>query len=147
LSAFMRPLAAHGWAPFVGLGIIVLSATGLLAETSSYFGPEAAHAGAGGAVGRGVTAGLQASLGEFGTWLVLIAGVPIGVLFITQVSYGAVPRMVNGRHKRGRGSRRARPGGATAAAGELLAEIPAAMTSDVAADVVETPPPPVVVEP
>ncbi len=147
LSAFMRPLAAHGWAPFVGLGIIVLSATGLLAETSSYFGPEAAHAGAGGAVGRGVTAGLQASLGEFGTWLVLIAGVPIGVLFITQVSYSAVSRMVNVRLKRWRRSKPAHPGRATAAAGEPLTEIPAAMTSDVADDVVETPPPPVVVEP
>jgi len=147
LSAFMRPLAAHGWAPFVGLGIIVLSATGLLAETSSYFGPEAAHAGAGGAVGWGVTAGLQASLGEFGTWLVLVAGVPIGVLFITQVSYSAVSRMVNVRLKRWRRSKPAHPGRATAAAGEPLTEIPAAMTSDVADDVVETPPPPVVVEP
>src|SRR5439155_300575 len=147
LSAFMRPLAAHGWAPFVGLGIIVLSATGLLAETSSYFGPEAAHAGAGGAVGWGVTAGLQASLGEFGTWLVLVAGVPIGVLFITQVSYSAVSRMVNVRLKRWRRSKPAHAGRATAAAGEPLTEIPAAMTSDVADDVVETPPPPVVVEP
>ena len=147
LSAFMRPLAAHGWAPFVGLGIIVLSATGLLTETSSYFGPEAAHAGAGGAVGWGVTAGLQASLGEFGTWLVLVAGVPIGVLFITQVSYSAVSRMVNVRLKRWRRSKPAHAGRATAAAGEPLTEIPAAMTSDVADDVVETPPPPVVVEP
>jgi DNA segregation ATPase FtsK/SpoIIIE, S-DNA-T family len=148
LSAFMRPLAANGWAPFVGVGIIVLSATGLLAETSSYFGPEAAHAGAGGAVGRGVTAGLQASLGEFGTWLVLLAGVPIGVLFITQVSYSAVSRVVNTRLKRWRKSKPARPARATAALGDAAPEIEAATALALADEAVETsPPPPVVVEP
>src|SRR5207247_9348225 len=85
--------------------------------------------------------------GEFGTWLGLAAGVPIGVLCFTQVSYSAVSRMVNVRLKRWRRSKPAHPGRATAAAGEPLTEIPAAMTSDVADDVVETPPPPVVVEP
>src|SRR5262249_37597916 len=87
LSAFIRPLVAHGWPPFVGVGIIFLSATGLLAETSVLLAPESATIDAGGIVGWGVAAGLHASLGDVGTWLVLVAGMPIGVLFITQVSY------------------------------------------------------------
>ena len=52
LSAFVRPLVVtRGWPPFAGVGIIVLSATGLLAETSVLLAPPTDHAGAGGFVG------------------------------------------------------------------------------------------------
>src|SRR2546425_4349257 len=149
LSAFVRPLVVtRGWPPFAGVGIIVLSATGLLAETSVLLAPPTDHAGAGGFVGWTVVGGLRTSLGEVGAWLVLIAGVPIGVLFITQVSYGAISRMVNTRLKRWRKSKPARPNRMTAATAEPFIEIPAGATVAIPDEPVEvTPPPPVVVEP
>src|SRR5206468_3372981 len=119
LSAFVRPLVVtRGWPPFAGVGIIVLSATGLLAETSVLLATPTDHAGAGGLVGWAVVGGLRTSLGDVGAWLVLIAGVPIGVLFITQVSYGAISRMVNTRLKRWRKAKPGRTSRATATLAE-----------------------------
>jgi len=147
MSVFVRPMVTRGWPPFAGLGIIVLSATGLLAETSAALESTTAH---GGAVGWAVAAGLRAMLGDVGTWLVLIAGVPVGVLFVTQVSYGAISRVVGVRFRRWRKSKPAVAGKARVLASEPLIEVPAAPVvaiDDDAAVEVAPPPRPVVVEP
>jgi DNA segregation ATPase FtsK/SpoIIIE, S-DNA-T family len=148
LSAFVRPLVVtRGAPPFVGVGIIVLSATGLLAETSALLASEAAPATAGGLVGRVVVGGLRASLGEVGAWLVLMAGIPIGVLFITQISYGAISRMVSTRLKRWRKAKPTRAGRTAAALSEPFLELSGGTALAAEESVEPTPPPPIVVEP
>jgi DNA segregation ATPase FtsK/SpoIIIE, S-DNA-T family len=98
LGVFVRPLAPRGWSPLAGLGLLVLSATGLMALASS--APPATGSTeiqAGGLIGWGLAEGLRAAVGEVGTWLVVVAGVPVGGLFVTQVSYGAIWRVIGAR--------------------------------------------------
>jgi S-DNA-T family DNA segregation ATPase FtsK/SpoIIIE len=46
----------------------------------------------GGIVGWAVAEALGMSVGAVGTWIILLALVPVGVLFVTQISYGVVSR-------------------------------------------------------
>ncbi len=152
VNLFLRPLTMRGWAPFVGLAVILLSATGLLALTAAATASVPSHdytPGAGGVVGWGVTEGLRVTLGSVGAWIVVLTGLPIGVLFVTQVSYAALTRMVStriARYRRRRASaaRTTRPAPAPTLtalpdADALLAALPEPL--------VEEPRPPVVVEP
>jgi S-DNA-T family DNA segregation ATPase FtsK/SpoIIIE len=92
-SAFVRPSTIRGRLPLLGLAALLLSATGLLGHASAV----SDGVDRGGLVGWALTSGLGAALGATGTWLVLLAGVPIGVLFLTQVSYAALARTTGAR--------------------------------------------------
>jgi S-DNA-T family DNA segregation ATPase FtsK/SpoIIIE len=146
-GVFLRPLVTRGWPPVAGLAILLVSATGLLAQAAGS-GPGAGgdHADAGGLVGWGVATGLGATVGSVGTWLLLLACLPIGVLFLTQVSYGATSRLFSARLARWRKRRPARP------ARPALPALPADDSGPVA--ILDEPPaaeaapaPPLVVEP
>jgi S-DNA-T family DNA segregation ATPase FtsK/SpoIIIE len=96
IRAFVRPpVSGAGWMPFAGLGVLLLSVTGLLTEA----GPlgTSQEAGAGGLLGWGLAQMLDAAVGRVGAWLVLVAGVSIGVLCVTQISYGALSRALGAR--------------------------------------------------
>jgi DNA segregation ATPase FtsK/SpoIIIE, S-DNA-T family len=92
-SAFLRPIVVRGWVPLAGLAVLVVSAAGLLSQATRV------RSGAigGGLVGYAATGVLHAGFGDVGTWLMLIAAVPIGVLCVTRVSYAAVVRVTTSR--------------------------------------------------
>ncbi|HSF05623.1 MAG TPA: DNA translocase FtsK 4TM domain-containing protein [Methylomirabilota bacterium] len=145
IRAFVRPpVSGAGWLPFAGLGVLLLSATGLLTEAAPLWTSQ--EAGAGGLLGWGLAQMLDAAVGRVGAWLVLVAGVSIGVLCVTQISYGALSRALGARLTawRRRGRARARDDRAVsieesaAATALALPEVPAAG---------EGAQPPVVVEP
>jgi DNA segregation ATPase FtsK/SpoIIIE, S-DNA-T family len=148
VNVFVRPIAARGWVPFAGLGVLLLSATGLLAQTAATLAPPAPdeRVVAGGLVGWGLVEAFQLALGGVGTWLVLFAGLPIGILFLTQVSYGALGRvtlrhLVRLRRQRNAKSARTSPRPA-------LAPEPVLAAAAIATEAIEAlPPPPVVIEP
>jgi S-DNA-T family DNA segregation ATPase FtsK/SpoIIIE len=83
----------RGWVPLVGLAALLVSAAGLLTQATR------ARSGAigGGLVGYAATGALHAGFGDVGTWLMLIAAIPIGVLCVTRVSYAAVVRVTTSR--------------------------------------------------
>jgi S-DNA-T family DNA segregation ATPase FtsK/SpoIIIE len=146
INAFFRPIAARGWAPLAGLGVLLASATGLLTQTAATVAPPAPDERviAGGLVGWGIVEALQVALGDVGAWLVLLAGLPIGVLFLTQASYAALARVAL-RHV-ARLRRRRAANARTSARPAVTAEpsVQAAIASEVGEVL---PPPPVVVEP
>jgi DNA segregation ATPase FtsK/SpoIIIE, S-DNA-T family len=137
-SAFLRPLVVRSWVPLAGLATLLVSTAGLLTQTTS------AGSGAlgGGVVGRAITAVLHAGCGNVGTWLTLVAAVPIGVLCVTRVSYAAVARVTTVRLAKLR-RRKALP----AAAGRVAAEPPLAAAGALAPAEPEIVALPVVVEP
>jgi S-DNA-T family DNA segregation ATPase FtsK/SpoIIIE len=94
-NTFVRPLIPHGWAPAAGLAIFLISATALLTQSSQALPGDDVRAG--GLVGWGLVTGLRATLGNVGAWLIPLAGIPVGLLFITQVSYGAISRVMAAR--------------------------------------------------
>ncbi|HEX7788798.1 MAG TPA: DNA translocase FtsK 4TM domain-containing protein, partial [Methylomirabilota bacterium] len=100
VSAFVRPRVAHGWPAAVGLGILLVSATGILARASDTLAPYRLHKG--GLVGWGVSEGLRLSIGTVGTWIVLLALIPLGVLFVTRIPYSVLSRTLRARVGRGR---------------------------------------------
>ncbi len=146
LGIFVRPLAVAGWSPLVGLAVLLVSATGLLMQSASAPVSGAARDPfqVGGLVGSSVVQLLRMAVGDVGTWFVVVAGVPIGVLFVTQVSYGAFSRVVTARLVRWR-RRRAASAQPASWPGNEPREDEAAAT---AAPAPAFPgPPPVVVEP
>ena len=92
-SAFLRPIVVRGWVPLVGLAALLVSAAGLLTQATRV------RSGAigGGLIGYATTGVLHAGFGDVGTWLMLIATIPIGVLCVTRVSYAAVVRVTTSR--------------------------------------------------
>jgi len=137
-SAFLRPLVVRGWVPLAGLATLLVSAAGLLTQTTS------AGSGAvgGGVVGRAITAVLHAGFGDVGTWLTFVAAVPIGVLCVTRVSYAAVARVTTARLAKLR-RRKALP----ASAGRVAPEPPPTAAGALAPAEPEIVALPVVVEP
>src|SRR5262249_60318330 len=148
VRVFMRPIASRGWAPYAGLAVLLVSAASLLTQTAATLAAPAPGewVDAGGLVGWALVEALRLGLGGVGTWLVLLAGVPIGVLFLTQVSYAALARVVSARMARLRRQ--------SAAASARAAAKPPATVGDAAAAIAavtgtieEPPPPPVRVGP
>ncbi|HZO38745.1 MAG TPA: DNA translocase FtsK [Methylomirabilota bacterium] len=92
-SAFLRPIVVRGWVPLVGLGVLLVAAAGLLTQATRV------RSGAigGGLIGYATTGGLHAGFGDVGTWLMLVAAIPIGVLCVTRISYAAVVRITTSR--------------------------------------------------
>ena len=134
-SAFVRPLVMRGMLPFLGLAVLLVSATGLLTQAIA----ARPNAVAGGIVGRTVTSVLSSGFGNVGTWFALLAAIPIGVLCVTRVSYAALARVTTTRF-----SKLPRRKGRTARAG-LEPELNAARAAAASESEVITPP--VVVEP
>jgi S-DNA-T family DNA segregation ATPase FtsK/SpoIIIE len=95
VSAFVRPRVAHGWQAGVGLLILLVSATGVLARASDTLAEYRLHKG--GVVGWVVSEGLMASIGTVGTWIILLALVPLGVLFVTRIPYSVLSRTLRAR--------------------------------------------------
>jgi DNA segregation ATPase FtsK/SpoIIIE, S-DNA-T family len=143
VRAFVGPVSGAGWVPFAGLGVLLMSATGLLCEAAPLWNP--ADQAAGGLLGWSLSQALEAAVGRVGAWLALLAGVPIGVLCVTQVSYGALSRAIAARFAARQRADRARiaddaPAPAT--------DVPAlAMPFPEVAAANDSPPLPVVVEP
>jgi S-DNA-T family DNA segregation ATPase FtsK/SpoIIIE len=94
-SAFVRPRIATGWPALVGLGLLVLSLTGMLARASDTLSPVRIHKG--GVIGWAVAEALRLSMGTVGAWIILLALIPVGVLCVTQISYGALSRALGAR--------------------------------------------------
>jgi DNA segregation ATPase FtsK/SpoIIIE, S-DNA-T family len=134
-SAFLRPLVVRGWAPLGGLAMLLVSAAGLLTQATSVKNGSIG----GGLVGSATAGLLHSGFGNVGTWLALVAAVPIGVLCVTRVSYAAVLRVTSARFTRLKRRR------APAFAGRPAAEAPA--VAALAAVEPEVVTPPVVVEP
>ncbi|HKW93532.1 MAG TPA: DNA translocase FtsK, partial [Methylomirabilota bacterium] len=98
ISAFVRPRVAHGWPAAAGLGILLISATGILARASDTLAEYRLHKG--GVVGWAVSEALRASIGTAGTWIILIALIPLGVLFVTRIPYSVLSRGLRARFAR-----------------------------------------------
>jgi S-DNA-T family DNA segregation ATPase FtsK/SpoIIIE len=141
-SIFVRPLMPRGLAPAIGLAIVLVATTGLLTLSSAALPGEEIHAG--GYVGFWLVEGLRATIGHVGAWLVPLAALPVGVLFVTQVSYGAIMRFVAARLRKRR-SAAGKPKAARAA-GVAIAREPA--TPEIPATPIDTPfVPPAIIEP
>jgi DNA segregation ATPase FtsK/SpoIIIE, S-DNA-T family len=100
VSAFVRPRMAHGWQAAVGLAILLVSATGILARASDSLTEFRVHKG--GVVGWAVSESLRLSIGAVGTWIILLALIPLGVLFVTRIPYSVLSRTLRARFGRGR---------------------------------------------
>ena len=98
VSAFVRPRVAHGWQAGVGLLILLVSATGVLARASDTLAEYRLHKG--GVVGWAVSEGLMVSIGTVGTWIILLALIPVGVLFVTRIPYSVLSRALRARFGR-----------------------------------------------
>src|SRR5206468_5592195 len=115
------------------LALLLVSASGLLTQATSV---KSGSIG-GGLVGYATTGMLHSGFGNFGTWLALVAAVPIGVLCVTRISYAAVLRVTSARFTKLK--RRRSPGG------DGRAVVPAPVAGAPVAPEVFAPP--VVVEP
>ena len=99
-SAFVRPPVTRGVLPFTGLVVLLVSSAGLLAQASTALARGAAERHAttvGGLVGWAVSTALRTGVGNLGAWLVLLVALPVGVLFVTRISYAAVVRVASAR--------------------------------------------------
>ncbi len=100
VSAFVRPRIATGWPALVGLAVLLVSVTGILARASDTLGEYRLHKG--GVLGWSVSEALRLSVGTVGAWIVLLAIVPVGVLFVTQIPFGVLSRALSTRLARAR---------------------------------------------
>jgi DNA segregation ATPase FtsK/SpoIIIE, S-DNA-T family len=143
VSAFVRPRMAHGWQAGAGLAILLVSATGILARASDTLAEFRVHKG--GVVGWAVSEGLRLSIGTAGTWIILLALIPLGVLFVTRIPYSVLSRGLRarfGRLRRPEGKKGRSQGAAPAGPPAIPAGMPAGLTT-----AAEVPPRLVVKEP
>jgi S-DNA-T family DNA segregation ATPase FtsK/SpoIIIE len=141
VRAFVRARLFTGWSALVGLGLILVSATGLLAHASdpgAEFGIQW-----GGMMGFWVTGLLRRSVGKIGALLVLLTLVPVGLLFLTQVSYAVLSRSLSAQIGRLRRRRRLAAAPETDTGGLSLSAPPRIAAPELASE----PGPPVVAEP
>ncbi len=121
-SAFVRPRIATGWPALGGLVLLLISGTGILARASDTLAEYHLHRG--GVMGWAVSEALRISVGTVGTWLVLLAVIPVGVLFVTQISYGVLSRALGARLGRLRPPEKKKGRGPTQEELPLLAAVP-----------------------
>jgi DNA segregation ATPase FtsK/SpoIIIE, S-DNA-T family len=125
VSAFVRPRMAHGWQAGAGLAILLVSATGILARASDTLAEFRVHKG--GVVGWAVSEALRLSIGTVGTWIILLALIPLGVLFVTRIPYSVLSRGLRarfGRLRRQEAKKDRSPGPAPLAAPAIAATLP-----------------------
>jgi hypothetical protein len=124
-SAFVRPLAARGLAPVVGLLLLLLAAAALLQQaTDSMAAARVTRGGtvpAGGFTGWATAAVLHSTVGDAGAWLLLVTAVPVAALLVTRTSYAAVVRLIAARLAR---LRKRRAASLPAVATRALAVVP-----------------------
>jgi S-DNA-T family DNA segregation ATPase FtsK/SpoIIIE len=89
LGAFFRARWVRGWPGIVGLVVLVLGLTGILARVQDALGPALDP---GGLVGWAVAEALAGSVGTVGSWILLGLSLPVGLLLITRGSIGAMSR-------------------------------------------------------
>ncbi|HEY4909326.1 MAG TPA: DNA translocase FtsK 4TM domain-containing protein, partial [Methylomirabilota bacterium] len=89
-SAFIHSRMVTGWPAVAGLGLLLISVTGILTRMSDTLAVQRIHKG--GVLGWGVSEALRASMGSVGTWIILLAIIPVAVLFITRVSLHVMSR-------------------------------------------------------
>jgi S-DNA-T family DNA segregation ATPase FtsK/SpoIIIE len=143
LGLLLRPRSRVGWASLAGAGLVLVAVTGLLAEAVAVMAPEPSTLGGpGGLLGDLVARALRAALGGVGAWLVLLAGLAVGGLFVTQRSCAALPRVLRRWRRGSRGPRE--PAAREGATADLPAAPPRA---EAAPGSEEAPPLPLVVEP
>src|SRR5436309_3399506 len=94
-SAFIRSRMVTGWPAVAGLGLLLISVTGILTRLSDTLAVQRIHKG--GVLGWGVSEALRASVGSVGTWIILLALVPVAVLFITRVSLHVMSQAIGRR--------------------------------------------------
>ena len=94
-SAFIRSRMVTGWPAALGLGLLLIGVTGILTRLSDTLSEQRIHKG--GVLGWAVSDALRASVGTVGAWIVLVALIPVAVLFITRLSLRSMGRMVGER--------------------------------------------------
>jgi S-DNA-T family DNA segregation ATPase FtsK/SpoIIIE len=115
-SAFIRSRMVTGWPAMVGLGLLLISVTGILTRLSDTLAVQRIHKG--GVLGWAVSEALRASMGSVGTWIILLAIIPVAILFITRVSLHSMSQAA-GQRLWGRSSSDEKAVGAKAAAPRL----------------------------
>ena len=91
-SAFIRSRMVTGWPAAAGLGLLLIGVTGILTRMSDTLSDQRIHKG--GVLGWAVSEALRVSVGSVGTWIILLAVIPVAVLFITRVSLHVMSRAV-----------------------------------------------------
>jgi len=138
VCAFFRQRLGVRWPALTGLACLLVSFTGLLARASEVRVPS------GGAFGWGVVELLRLSVGEAGALLVLLAAIPVGVLFLTQASYAALLSVLrNGLSTLFKPMPAAPKADLRQAEPSVASPVPVAQTEAA----LEPPPPPIVFEP
>ncbi|HEX2440525.1 MAG TPA: DNA translocase FtsK 4TM domain-containing protein [Methylomirabilota bacterium] len=149
VAAFVSPRMSRGWVPLAGLALLLIAAAGILQQAADTFAAVRITRGGiiatGGWVGWTLTAALDAALGRVGSWLLLLAALPVGVLLVTQASYAAIIRLAGARLAKLRRARRVavKPSGPRVELDPVFPAIALPALPEVTGD----PPPPVVVEP
>jgi len=94
-SAFIRSRMVTGWPAVAGLGLLLISVTGILTRMSDTLSDQRIHKG--GVLGWAVSEALRVSVGTVGSWIILLAIIPVAVLFITRVSLHVMSRAAGDR--------------------------------------------------
>jgi S-DNA-T family DNA segregation ATPase FtsK/SpoIIIE len=94
-SAFIRSRMVTGWPAVAGLGLLLISVTGILTRMSDTLAVQRIHKG--GVLGWAVSEALRVSMGSVGTWIILLAIIPVAILFITRVSLHVMSQAVGQR--------------------------------------------------
>ncbi len=94
-GAFVRAPLARGWPGRAGLALLLVSVTGILARNSDTLAEIRVHKG--GMLGWAVSQALSTTVGGVGSWIILLAILPVAALFITQASLGGVSRLARAR--------------------------------------------------
>ncbi|MBI2218069.1 MAG: DNA translocase FtsK 4TM domain-containing protein [Candidatus Rokubacteria bacterium] len=113
-AAFVRPMASLRWGPVGGLVLVIVSVTALLDQLSGPVTPTGIRQG--GFIGWLAGESLRLTLGSVGAWMLPSAGLPVGLLFVTETSYAALSRLLVTRLKTLRRTKRERPASAPAMA-------------------------------
>ncbi len=142
LQALLRSRLSAGWSGAVGLALLVLSATGLLAYVSGSEGEYGIRRG--GIIGLGVTELLRGSVGQLGALLALLTLIPIALLLLTEVSYSVLWRALSARLRRLLAASRVVTAARSANSEPRVVEIPKIAEPEPAAHPV---PPPIVTAP
>ena len=100
-GAFVRAPLARGWPGLAGLILLLVSVTGMLARASDTLAELRIHKG--GMLGWLVNEALSVSIGAVGTWIILLAILPVAALFITQASLRTLGAAIQARWNAWRG--------------------------------------------
>ena len=122
-GAFVRAPLARGWPGLAGLVLLLVSATGH-ARPRLRHACRAAHS-QGRYARLAVDEALSVSIGTVGTWIILLAILPVAALFITQASLRTLGAAIQARWSAWRAPRRVpAPPAGQQAKGEAVRDTP-----------------------